>query len=249
MQVRLAFAVAAHLEPEVLVVDEVLAVGDARFQKKCLGRMRHVAAEDGRTVLFVSHNLGALSSLCTRGVVLDGGRVQSDTDIHGALATYVNATMMHVANPNQPATKARIQSVTLDERALRQGTLVARIAFVSPFELEPPIGGITVTDANGVPVLGTNARMHPDGYAGHSAQSGVLVCRIPNLPLHSGEYLLDAWLGDMHEDYDAEIGVLSFYFTSAEFRPNMPPVSAIGAVNVDATWAFEPMLEDAVVNS
>jgi hypothetical protein len=53
----------------------------------------------------------------------------------------------------------------------------------------------------------------------------------------------------MHEDYDAEIGVLSFYFTSAEFRPNMPPVSAIGAVNVDATWAFEPMLEDAVVNS
>ncbi len=77
MYVRLAFAVAAHLEPEILVVDEVLAVGDAGFQKKCLGKMQNVAGE-GRTIFFVSHNLGAVRSLCSRCVLLDGGRAIMD---------------------------------------------------------------------------------------------------------------------------------------------------------------------------
>ena len=75
MFVRLAFAVAAHLEPEILIVDEVLAVGDYAFQKKCLGKMRDVASGDGRTVLFVSHNMGSLSQLCDDGVMLEKGRV------------------------------------------------------------------------------------------------------------------------------------------------------------------------------
>lgn len=75
MFVRLAFAVAAHLEPEILIVDEVLAVGDYAFQKKCLGKMRDVASGDGRTVLFVSHNMGALSQLCDDGVLLEQGKV------------------------------------------------------------------------------------------------------------------------------------------------------------------------------
>src|SRR5205814_2522299 len=69
MYVRLAFAVAAHLEPEILIVDEVLAVGDAEFQKKCLGKMEEVSKNEGRTVLFVSHNLGAVARLCTRGLL------------------------------------------------------------------------------------------------------------------------------------------------------------------------------------
>ena len=73
MYVRLAFAVAAHLEPEILIVDEVLAVGDAAFQKKCLGRMGQVA-RGGRTVLFVSHNMAAVRSLCSSAILLDGGR-------------------------------------------------------------------------------------------------------------------------------------------------------------------------------
>jgi len=75
MYVRLAFAVAAHLEPEILIVDEVLAVGDSLFQKKCLGKMREVSAQSGRTVLFVSHNLGALASLCDRACRLEQGRL------------------------------------------------------------------------------------------------------------------------------------------------------------------------------
>ena len=79
MYVRLAFAVAAHLEPEILIVDEVLAVGDAAFQKKCLGKMDDVAG-DGRTVLFVSHNMAAVAGLCSRTIVLDQGKVVADGD-------------------------------------------------------------------------------------------------------------------------------------------------------------------------
>jgi lipopolysaccharide transport system ATP-binding protein len=77
MYVRLAFAVAAHLEPEILIVDEVLAVGDASFQKKCLGKMESVAAQEGRTVLFVSHNVGAVRQLCSRALLLGEGRVKA----------------------------------------------------------------------------------------------------------------------------------------------------------------------------
>ncbi len=87
MRVRLAFAVAAHLEPEILFIDEVLAVGDLAFQRKCLGRMSHVAKE-GRTVLFVSHNLASIASLCERGVLLDQGRIVYEGAIDETLAAY-----------------------------------------------------------------------------------------------------------------------------------------------------------------
>jgi lipopolysaccharide transport system ATP-binding protein len=88
MYVRLAFAVAAHLEPEILVIDEVLAVGDAQFQAKCLGKMEEVAQGGGRTVLFVSHNLAAVSQLCTRVIVLDRGRVVCDGSTTEGISFY-----------------------------------------------------------------------------------------------------------------------------------------------------------------
>lgn len=87
MYVRLAFAVAAHLEPEILIVDEVLAVGDIEFQKKCLGKMSKVASE-GRTVLFVSHNMSAMRTLCSRGLVLSAGQLEFDGTIHEAIDHY-----------------------------------------------------------------------------------------------------------------------------------------------------------------
>jgi lipopolysaccharide transport system ATP-binding protein len=87
MYVRLAFAVAAHLEPEILVIDEVLAVGDAEFQKKCLGKMSEVAG-GGRTVLFVSHNVGALLAICNSGIVLQSGRVAATGSIREAVEHY-----------------------------------------------------------------------------------------------------------------------------------------------------------------
>jgi lipopolysaccharide transport system ATP-binding protein len=87
MQVRLAFAVAAHLEPEILIIDEVLAVGDAAFQKKCLGKMQDVASE-GRTILFVSHDLAAVEKLCSRAIFLEGGRCQMDGPPAQTIARY-----------------------------------------------------------------------------------------------------------------------------------------------------------------
>lgn len=90
MYLRLAFAVAAHLEPDVLIVDEVLAVGDAEFQKKCLGKMDEVA-QAGRTILFVSHNLAAVNRLCTRAVLLDGGRLKLDGSVGEVTAAYTAA--------------------------------------------------------------------------------------------------------------------------------------------------------------
>jgi lipopolysaccharide transport system ATP-binding protein len=81
MYVRLAFAVAAHLEPEILIVDEVLAVGDAKFQKKCLGKMQSASNEEGRTVLFVSHNLVAVRSLCQRALLMERGRLVADAEV------------------------------------------------------------------------------------------------------------------------------------------------------------------------
>lgn len=87
MYVRLAFAVAAHLEPEILIVDEVLAVGDAQFQKKCLGKMSEVS-EQGRTILFVSHNMAMISNLCRKGIVLDGGHISFEGAISEAILNY-----------------------------------------------------------------------------------------------------------------------------------------------------------------
>jgi lipopolysaccharide transport system ATP-binding protein len=89
MNVRLAFSVAAHLEPEILLVDEVLAVGDAEFQKKCLGKMGEVASE-GRTVLFVSHNMAAVSSLCNRAILLNSGQINSDGPTDEILSMYLD---------------------------------------------------------------------------------------------------------------------------------------------------------------
>ncbi len=91
MYVRLAFAVAAHLEPEILIVDEVLAVGDAEFQRKCLGKMQDVSAREGRTVLLVSHNMALIQSLCHRGIVLRSGIILADAPPTEAIDLYLNA--------------------------------------------------------------------------------------------------------------------------------------------------------------
>jgi len=90
MYVRLAFAVAAHLEPEILIIDEVLAVGDAEFQKRCLGKMKDVAGE-GRTVLFVSHNMQSVRRLCTRGILLNNGQIELEDSVHNVIERYTES--------------------------------------------------------------------------------------------------------------------------------------------------------------
>lgn len=101
MQVRLAFAVAAHLDPDVLIIDEVLAVGDIEFQKKCLGVMRRVAQTEGRTVLFVSHNLAAVRSLCTQALYLRHGRLVGQGDVEEQIGRYTQDAMTQETAPTR----------------------------------------------------------------------------------------------------------------------------------------------------
>ena len=103
MYVRLAFSVAAHLEPEILIVDEVLAVGDISFQRKCLGKMRNVSAEEGRTVLFVSHNMPAITQLCARAVWLDRGRLRRDGSVRDVCAEYLSSDTTDQGEMGWPA--------------------------------------------------------------------------------------------------------------------------------------------------
>ena len=107
MYVRLAFAVAAHLDPEILVVDEVLAVGDAKFQKKCLGKMQDVSRQQGRTVLFVSHNMAAVKSLCTRAICLERGKIVADDKPEPVLQRYYHSGETNVLDGNIPKERAR----------------------------------------------------------------------------------------------------------------------------------------------
>ena len=140
MYVRLAFAVAAHLEPEILVVDEVLAVGDAQFQKKCLGKMGDVA-RDGRTVLFVSHNMVAVKSLCSRAILLSGGRMTKD----GNVDDVVNGYLRDADGPGQTGIipddaprlygtgEAKLRTVRLTDPS---GNEVAQLYLGQPFKVE-----------------------------------------------------------------------------------------------------------------
>jgi len=117
MYVRLAFAVAAHLEPEILVVDEVLAVGDAEFQKKCLGKMKDVAT-GGRTVLFVSHQLDTIRTLCDRGIQMQAGRVVNQGNVMDVVAGYLQAgrATSTFVNPNPGAKGLQIASAEIVEQ-------------------------------------------------------------------------------------------------------------------------------------
>jgi len=117
MYVRLAFAVAAHLESEILIVDEVLAVGDAEFQKKCIGKMGDVSKEEGRTILFVSHNMDSVRTLCNKGIVLSNGGIAYDGDVNEAISTYsINGEQTLVTNiENVPLNaNAIIKSFSID---------------------------------------------------------------------------------------------------------------------------------------
>ena len=130
MYVRLAFAVAAHLEPEILVVDEVLAVGDAEFQKKCLGKMKDVAT-DGRTVLFVSHNMAAVQNLCGLGLVLKMGEIVFNGDIDRAVSHYVNSYGI-----SNQAVEKKILSMGLTLKSLNAVPAIIRCNDSIKFELE-----------------------------------------------------------------------------------------------------------------
>ena len=215
MYVRLAFAVAAHLEPEILIVDEVLAVGDVEFQRKCLGRMRDIVRKDERTILFVSHNMEAVQRLCTKGIWMDKGQILYAGPIGDVIGNYLDQTTRESfvkvqPKPGQPS----ITAVKIDQDQLKLGNLTVDIEFTSPFSLIPPIPGIVVSSKSGVPVWGSNFRIHGENYPQRGLKVGTIRMEVRALPLASDNYRLSIWLSDIHADYDYKPDILSF-----DFRP------------------------------
>jgi lipopolysaccharide transport system ATP-binding protein len=193
MYMRLAFAVAAHLEPELLIIDEVLAVGDAAFQKKSLGKMGEMA-RSGRTLLFVSHQMSAVQSLCSRCLWLDEGRVVADGEPRAIIARYLSHSTERGAWRISPAQRQRLQNPYFTPTALR---LVGRD--LAPLDHEPG-----VDEPFGLLFEGEIAQRHPSLNVGAAiyADSGELICWLLSTdeeearwpPLALGPNRLVAWL-------------------------------------------------------
>lgn len=236
MYVRLAFAVAAHLEPEILIVDEVLAVGDTEFQKKCLGKMQDVA-KGGRTVLFVSHNMATVLSLCGTGVFMEKGRVAFHGATRESVAMYAGAARTtFLATFEAAHERPSITSVRLDPFALARGDLVIEIGFESPFPLMPAIPGLVISSDTGVPVFGSNPRFHAEGFDKPSTDKSVLRFVSLGLPLASGSYRVSVWLGDWHVDYDQKLDVIQFDFRPEARDSVRPRPEIVGFLDWHGHW-------------
>jgi lipopolysaccharide transport system ATP-binding protein len=240
MYVRLAFAVAAHLEPEILVVDEVLAVGDAEFQKKCIGKMKHVAGE-GRTVLFVSHNLAAVRSLCTRSLLLADGRAISHDSVDAVIRRYVNASSSaHSISFARNEARPSISAVAVDPASLIERDLIVDISFVSPRPLHTAVGGVVLRADTGEAVWSTNSRLAPSNNSVRGLARGILRCEARGLPIRPGPYHLSAWLADWHEDLDSKVDVLNVCIGENDRDHLHSPASALGYVDWSAVWHSIP---------
>lgn len=231
MSVRLAFAVAAHMDPEILIVDEVLAVGDYRFQEKCLGKMEDISSE-GRTVLFVSHNMASISHLCDRAILLDGGRVVSDGPVSGVIEEYLNldssnrSEMHWTSVEDAPGTdEVRLRSVRVLQGG--QGNAISEISTDKEIEIEIRFvvlregvrlyTGIVLDGMMGVPAfLSINSpalSSNRDKWYGRPRPCGeyVAVCRIPANYLNQGRYSVTVLLGRVPLDQTIyEENIVSF---------------------------------------
>ena len=203
MQVRLAFAVAAHLEPEILLVDEVLAVGDAAFQRKCLGKMETVATE-GRTVFLVSHNMEAITSLATRAMWIDGGELRLDGDPHDVVRSYLATTRpelgaISLAERNDRWGPGPIRFTSLEIRdavgtpidTVHAGeTIEFVLSYVSREQLRNVSPSIQICDQNDNPLIQFASRFTAEDFE-TLPQEGRLVCQVPRFPLTPGSYRID----------------------------------------------------------
>jgi lipopolysaccharide transport system ATP-binding protein len=202
MYVRLAFAVAAHLDPEILVVDEVLAVGDAEFQKKCLGKMENVAKE-GRTVLFVSHNMAAVSSLCQNGAVLQDGTLKSIFPINDAINFYLASTTSSMSH-NHPASrtdrrgngKALIVDVktlnamneSVSQIPMNNGALTFQVDIDGKEFIKPAWVQISINDALNRCILALDSRAVNLEFQIKRGGNSVTCVLPPNITLAKGAY-------------------------------------------------------------
>jgi lipopolysaccharide transport system ATP-binding protein len=251
MRVRLAFSVAAHLEPEILLVDEVLAVGDVAFQRKCLGKMDEVA-RGGRAVLFVSHNMAAVQSLCSRSILLIDGRIECDAGVDEAIAVYLSSVEQ---------TDAECSLASRQDRQGKGPLKFTSIAFrdAEGKELESVMTGQTV---DVIIDYETSSEIDPHwlnvsiGFRDHLgrflfncpsqvfsafdrkiAPKGSLVCTIPRFPLLQGKYYFNLFAAVNQDisDWIREAGTLQVIAGDFYGTGKLPPSSHQGVL-VGFTW-------------
>ena len=235
MAVRLAFAVAAHLDADILLIDEVLAVGDQAFQDKCLGKMREVRQREGRTVLFVSHNLAAVASLCTRALLLNGGRVMADasaTEITRMYAAGVASTTSEVVDltaiPRMKRTAARFTAVQVCG-VDGSGAAMESITPGSSVEVTLTIGadqrvsravvGVDVMDERGRPAAGVSTDSADVWFDVEANGTRQVTLRLHGVQLRAGAYTLGLTLRTMAEVLDEVDAVVRFEVTA---KPDAP---------------------------
>ena len=234
MHVRLAFAVAAHLDPQILIVDEVLAVGDAAFQKKCLGKMQQVAAGGERTVLFVSHNLTTIRSLCTRVIWLKGGRVIMNSPVGPAVDAYLSDLLGNIEHVydlealdrnfvRDPV--LRICKVVLnDATPVRHGeSLEIEIGYKATGGVEDAAFGLGFSSIEGATrVMSIDTDIPGDRFRIDKGDIGSVCLRIPELQLQPGRYFLD--VGVRSGDNQAIDYLPAFTQIEVLPGPSTPPV-------------------------
>ena len=253
MYVRLAFAVAAHLEPEVLIVDEVLAVGDAAFQKKCLGKMGDVATKEGRTILFVSHNMGAVQRLCTQAMLLERGCVIQQGSVENCVRTYLDVGATHdhglvdlsnlTSGGRQGSGLARFQQVELIKR---NGERAAEFCFGEPFRVRLTIAsqiaipnallGFSFVASDGTEIQGTTAN---DSGIPCNLKPGiqVLECDVNPMVLTPRRYYLRGAIFRQGEVYDYIDEITSFEVIEASVDLSVAPSSHyVGYVYFPYQW-------------
>jgi ABC-type polysaccharide/polyol phosphate transport system ATPase subunit len=219
MYVRLAFSVAAHLEPEILVVDEVLAVGDAEFQKKCLGKMEEVSHRQGRTVLFVSHNLATVSDVANNGVLLDSGNAIAIGPINEVISTYLSRgsdRAVYVARsdakPSRPHVK-RLEVLTSEQNSIQQfgKRLTVKIWIDHTHPMSKACFSLNIINQFQHSVVHAWA-FSPEHSYGSKPGETVLTCTFPCLRLNIGRYYIRTHLAEPPgiEHYETLDGLCPF---------------------------------------
>ncbi len=255
MYVRLAFAVAAHLDPEILIVDEVLAVGDAAFQKKCLGKMGEVA-QGGRTVLFVSHNMAAVGNLCTQSLILQNGKMVFHGETPEAIQQYQEIISLGVNRSNQDISTFRpkwatplIDSVRLlngnqeeTDTFLQGSDIVIEMSFnvKDRPKIKDPVMGVVISHAMRGVVGGVNTRMTGQDFNGTPTARARIQCRLKQPPLLQGNYLVDVWLGDGLVDVDTLTACLHFSIEAHDiYGTSKTPFQSMGVIYLLPEWRMD----------
>ena len=212
MQLRLAFAVAAFLEPEILVIDEVLAVGDSEFQKKCLNKMEAVS-QSGRTIIFVSHQLSAIDSLCNKAIILHQGKLIGQGSTQQCIEDYLSAGNSEIQNTSKitnPLLK-ELQAVGKNgqHKIDPNETLIISGHFDFPENIANPTIGLVIRNIYNVPVIGINNKTYGKTLPQISAGKSFEII-LEHLPLLPGTYDIDLFFGDGLTDKYTFENALSF---------------------------------------